>query len=60
MSNNHTSNHLSETLNQEVRYLKSDLWHLLIVNALLLAGLLTLYYTNQSSGWLNRWFESVI
>jgi len=45
---------------QEMKNLKTDMWHLAAVNAFLLAGLLVLYYTNQSSGYLNRWLANFI
>lgn len=44
---------------EEYRIIRSDLITVLALNALYLAGVLVLYYTNQHSHYLERWFTSI-
>ncbi len=44
----------------EYRIIRSDLIRVIFVNALFLSGLLALYYTNQQSHYLERWFSGII
>lgn len=51
---------LADTHTAEYKVIKHDLIKVLIINALFLAGVLTLYYTNLQSGYLEKWFGSFL
>jgi hypothetical protein len=44
----------------EYRVIKHVLIKVVVLNALFLAGVLTLYYTNLNSHYLERWFGSIM
>lgn len=44
----------------EYRIIKHDLIRVIILNTIYLAGALALYYTNQKSHYLERWFGNII
>jgi hypothetical protein len=47
------------TYEAEYAVIKSDLLRVGIINALFLVGILSLYYVNQQSGFLERWFQKL-
>lgn len=58
MKNNNTQN-LHNTISQEHEQTKRDLVKILILNAVYLAGLLALYFTNKQTGYLDAWFAKI-
>ena len=52
--------HISQSHEQEYKIIKHDLIRLIILNIIYLAGLLTLYYTNQQSHYLDKWLFSIL
>lgn len=44
----------------EYRIIKHDLIRVVILNAVYLVVILTLYYTNLKSGFLDNWFAKVL
>jgi hypothetical protein len=50
----------SNELVEEYRIIKFDLIRVLVMNAIFLAAVLTLYYTNLHSGYLERWFDRIL
>lgn len=44
---------------REYKVIKTDLLRLLILNVLYLGGILLLYFTNQQSHYLDRWFSAI-
>jgi hypothetical protein len=44
---------------REYHFVQNDLIRLIIVNAVFLAALIVLYYTNNASHYLERWFNGV-
>ena len=51
---------ISEAHAQEYKVIKHDLIKVVILNALFLAGVLTLYYTNLNSHYLEKWFSNIL
>ncbi len=47
-------------LEDEYRIIKHDLLRVLIVNAIFLAAVFALYYTNVNSHYLERWFSQIV
>lgn len=45
---------------QEYRIIKFDLVKVVILNVVYLAVILSLYYTNLHSGYLERWFGRIL
>jgi hypothetical protein len=45
---------------EEYQVIRHDLLKVVILNAVFLAGVLTLYYTNLHSHYLERWFGSIL
>ena len=43
----------------EYRIIRHDLIKVIVLNALYLAGMLALYYSNKQSGYLEQWFSRV-
>ena len=50
----------SDNLAAEYKIIRWDLLRVLIVNIIFLAAVLTLYYTNQNSGYLESWFSNIL
>jgi len=50
----------SSDLATEYTIIKHDLIRVVVVNLVFLAAVLTLYYTNLHSGYLERWFEKLL
>jgi len=44
----------------EYKIIKNDLLKVVILNAIYLVGVITLYATNNNSHYLERWFEKVV
>lgn len=44
----------------EYRIIKSDLIRVIILNAVYFIAVLTLYYTNKNSGYLENWFSKFL
>jgi hypothetical protein len=49
----------STALTEEYRIIKHDLVRVVILNALFLAGILALYYTNAKTHYLEQWFNQI-
>jgi hypothetical protein len=45
---------------REYKIIKQDLVRLAILNAIYLAAVLTLYFTNQKSHYLENWFSQIL
>lgn len=45
---------------QEYELIKKDLYKVLILNALYLAAILVLYFTDQKSHYLQNWFAKIL
>ena len=45
---------------QEYQLIKKDLYKVLILNALYLAAILVLYFTDQKSHYLQNWFAKIL
>ena len=50
----------SNDLAEEYKVIKFDLIRVIVMNAIFLAGVMVLYYTNLHSGYLERWFEKLL
>jgi len=50
----------SGELAAEYKIIRSDLIRVIVVNVIFLAAVLTLYYTNLHSGYLERWFDKIL
>ncbi len=59
-SNDAHSAILTPNQHAEYKLIKWDLIRLLIFNVLVLVGVLVLYYTNQTSGYLENWLSRFI
>jgi|GEM_PF-2942060 len=45
---------------QEYELIKKDLYKVLVLNALYLAAILVLYFTDQKSHYLQNWFAKIL
>jgi hypothetical protein len=45
---------------EEYRVIRHDLWKVLGLNLFFLAAILVIYYTNQNSQYLERWFSHFV
>ncbi len=51
---------LADVHGTEYKVIKHDLIKVLVINAIFLAGVLALYYTNLQSGYLEKWFSTFL